>query len=130
MPSCKLQQARNTGFLRLLCLRILAKYLLHINHSSLIKRYKFLYFPCVDMQNMGRTAQDQLRIMCHDQGTGCLFIGCTDQFRCPQQIFSILTAGRLIIEHQFSFHAKSCSQRKPLLLTSGEGARVTILHTI
>ena len=58
MPSCKLQQARNTGFLRLLCLRILSKYLLHINHPSRIKRYKFLYFPCVDMQNMGRTAQD------------------------------------------------------------------------
>ena len=126
----KLQQTRNTGFPCFLCLRILCEHLLYVAHPSLITWHQFLYFPRMDMQDMGRTAQNQLRVMGHNQGAGCPIIGHTDHLHRPQQVFPVLSAGRLIIEHQPSFRTKSGSQRKSLLLTSGKGAGMPVFQAI
>ena len=80
------------------------------------------------MQNVGGTPKDQLRIVGDHQGTDRILICACDLLCGAQQIFSVLSAGGLIIEQEPAAAGQGDTQGQPLPLPAGKRSGMAAFH--
>lgn len=97
-----------------------SKYLPQTFYAVPVQGKERLGCSILQMQNVGGTLKDQLRIVGDHQGTDRILICACDLLCGAQQIFSVLAAGGLIVEQEPATAGQGDTQGQPLLLPTGK----------